>query len=541
MKKPTEERVPRVGGPSSDDGPGGKPGTVDPQQTFAAVRAMQPHLRSIVENAPVVVWAIDLDGIFVSSQGQGLVHLGLRDGEAVGQSVFELYRDSPTILEHIRGALTGKESVSTVPASDRVFRNWCAPLRDANGEIIGAQGVATDITGQVLAEAELAQHGRLYQQLSQANEGLSHEIKRRLASEEALRESLERFRLMVDGSKVGLWDAWIQLADPYSPRNPVYYSPRMKALLGYQEEEFENVLGSWADRLHPDDQQRVFQALDDHLFRKVPYDTEYRVTTKSGQLLWIAARGQASWDGADRPVRISGSFTDITERKLAEERLLSEQNFLRELLRAHERDRQWMAYEIHDGLVQDMTATLLHLESLESSLRTVTQQERDDLQIAIRLSRRSVAEARRVLSGLRPPILDEEGVIMAIDYLVADQALPGVFEIQFSHQHEFLRLEPLLECTIFRIVQEALTNAKRHSRSESVDVTLMQVEDRIHLTIEDHGIGFDPAFVAIGRFGLQSMRKRAALIGGCAEIRSSSGQGTQVIVELPVIPADRSE
>jgi PAS domain S-box-containing protein len=151
--------------------------------------------------------------------------------------------------------------------------------------------------------------------------GIIRDISDRKRAEALLKESVERFDLAVKGSREGLWDAWAVSDDPFNPRNSCYFSPRFKELLEYGEQEFEPVIGSWSSRLHPEDRDRVFDGLRAHLERKVPYDIEYRMYTKYGECRWFAARGQAVWDEAGRPIRMSGSFSDITVRKRAEQRL----------------------------------------------------------------------------------------------------------------------------------------------------------------------------------------------------------------------------
>jgi len=143
----------------------------------------------------------------------------------------------------------------------------------------------------------------------------------RTRAEKALRNSVDRFDLAVKGTRDGLWDAWISPGDLFNPRNSVYYSSRFKELLGFEKDEFEGVLESWSARLHPDDHDRVFEALRSHFEDRVPYDIEYRMAMKSGEYRWFIGRGQAVWDEQGRPVRMSGSFTDINARKLAQEAL----------------------------------------------------------------------------------------------------------------------------------------------------------------------------------------------------------------------------
>lgn len=144
---------------------------------------------------------------------------------------------------------------------------------------------------------------------------------RRASAESALRESVERFDVAVRGSRDGLWDAWSVSEDWFNPQNPIYYSPRFKELLGFSEEEFSNVVGSWVAQLYEEDREGALKELQAHLLDRTPYDSEYRMITKSGAIRWYAGRGQAIWDKDGTPIRISGSFSDITERKRSEQAL----------------------------------------------------------------------------------------------------------------------------------------------------------------------------------------------------------------------------
>ncbi|HET6884411.1 MAG TPA: PAS domain-containing protein [Pirellulales bacterium] len=242
-------------------------------------------------------------------------------------------------------------------------------------------------------------------------------------------------------------------------------------------------------------------------------------------------------DARESRYALCGISTDINERKQAEERLQSEQTFLRHLIRAHEHDRQLMSCEIHDGLVQYMSASLMHLDCLTTEPQ-ISKRGQNSLELARHLVRRSVVEGRRVMSGLRPQILDDEGIVSAISFLVAEQASPGELDIEYDHQVNFDRLDSLLEGTLFRIAQEALTNVKRHSKSAKARVRLQERGHHIYLEISDWGQGFDPANVMDDRFGLKGIRKRADLLGGRAQIVSQAGFGTTISVSLPLKPDD---
>jgi len=155
-------------------------------------------------------------------------------------------------------------------------------------------------------------------------------------AESALQESEMRFALAIRGANDGLWDAKFTSEKPWQdPETPVYYSPRFKALLGYQDYEFGNQWRSWIACLHPDDRDRVIHALMAHLGEQVPYNMEYRLRTKSGRYLWVSGHGQALWNEEGYPIRMAGSIRDISERKWGEEALQRAYNALE--LRVQER------------------------------------------------------------------------------------------------------------------------------------------------------------------------------------------------------------
>jgi PAS domain S-box-containing protein len=186
-----------------------------------------------------------------------------------------------------------------------------------------AVGILRDISDRKQAETELHKvHAELEMRVQErtaelmvANERLQREIEERKQAVAALRASKERFDLAVYGSKDGLWDWDIT-------NNKKYYSPRLKELLGYDEDsEPPETFDDWASGIHPKDYQRVMDALKKHLEHKKVYDVEYLFRKQTGEYSWQHSRGQAIFDGEGKPFRMVGFISDITERKKGEEAL----------------------------------------------------------------------------------------------------------------------------------------------------------------------------------------------------------------------------
>ena len=130
----------------------------------------------------------------------------------------------------------------------------------------------------------------------------------------------------------------------------------------------------------------------------------------------------------------------------------------------------------------------------------------------------------------------------AISHLVHEESRGTEAVVKFDSELSFDRLDPTLENAIYRIAQEALTNACKYSQShERISVSLLQRGDRLRVEIRDWGIGFDPKAVPEESFGLEGIRQRARLLGGKCSIQSKAGKGTRITVELPVVPRDEEE
>ncbi len=239
--------------------------------------------------------------------------------------------------------------------------------------------------------------------------------------------------------------------------------------------------------------------------------------------------GPVSIDG--RVVAVLASSESILPLKETEQSLARERNLLRRLIEIQERERQLVSYDIHDGLAQYLAGATMHFQAWEAAIGD--QPGREDLHRGLRLLQAAADESRRLISGLRPPDLDELGIVDAIDSLVADARME-VPAVAFEHHLPGPRLPPMLETTIFRIVQESLSNVRKHAAATTATVKLRREGDWVRIRVDDDGCGFNPAAVAEDRFGLEGIRQRSRLFGGEPVITSSPGAGTQIEVSLPI-------
>ena len=228
--------------------------------------------------------------------------------------------------------------------------------------------------------------------------------------------------------------------------------------------------------------------------------------------------------------------TDVTAKKRAEEAVQKEQDLLRHVLDLFERDRELVAFEIHDGFAQQLTGALLNFEASAQLAAAAPDQAQRTYREGIRLLRESIEESRRLVCGLRPPALDAFGIVPAIEHLVEENEAAGGARIELVASVRFDRLARPLENALFRIVQETLTNARRHSRTDKIRIELSEDGNWVRLCVRDWGVGFDPARVSPDRFGLKGIRERARLLGGTATIEAAPGKGTCVTVDLPLVP-----
>jgi two-component system sensor histidine kinase DegS len=195
--------------------------------------------------------------------------------------------------------------------------------------------------------------------------------------------------------------------------------------------------------------------------------------------------------------------------------------------------------ELHDGACQYLTAAVALLETFRSRNDNVLDIS-GDFDAAVTFLRQTSAELRRLVGGVLPPRLDDGGVLKSIESMLAQYQCDKGPDIEFSYDGKFDAIPQSWHVAILRIVQECLNNALRHSRTHLILVGLIQDQDRISIQVQDWGIGFDPDKVGNQCYGLRGVLYRAESLGGTVTIDASVGNGTCILVELPLPESETS-
>jgi signal transduction histidine kinase len=228
---------------------------------------------------------------------------------------------------------------------------------------------------------------------------------------------------------------------------------------------------------------------------------------------------------------------EVHERQAAEANLASKEKMLRRLIDVQERERQAIGHDVHDGVLQYVIGARMLLESTKTS--APHGDHSDLIDTVIEYLARGIDDGRQVVRGIRPTVLDDAGVEPAVRELADRLRATGV-SVEYASDPAMPRLHHALNSTIYRIAQESLSNAKKHSGTKTVFVSLRRHDGDIELSVKDLGRGFDPDTVPESCFGLAGMGERARLAGGECRIESQPGRGTLIVCRLPLAVAEDS-
>lgn len=362
-------------------------------------------------------------------------------------------------------------------------------------------------------------------------EGIIEDITDKRASEEALRRSEKRFRLAssISTDLIYEWDIHSDVL--------IWYGG-MDEQLGYEPGEILRTIEGWIDLIHPDDAKRLEHSVELQRTSTEPISEEYRVQHKSGEWRDWIDKGTPILDDEGKPYRWIGSCVDVTEKKAAEKRIRESHQRLRNLTDRlqliREEERATVAREIHDDLGQSLTALKMDLSWLKKNLQIKPDDLSGKIETMLGLTNSLIQTVKRIATELRPGILDDLGLIPAIEWQVDEFQKWSDIQCNLKINGKELTLSDEISVAAFRIFQETLTNIARHSGATRVDTEISINEDTLDLVIKDNGKGIKEEQLSSPlSLGILGMGERVAMLKGKMEITGEQNKGTVVRVTIP--------
>jgi PAS domain S-box-containing protein len=466
--------------------------------------ANQARLRAIIENEPECVKLLDARGTLLEMNAAGLAMIEADSAESVvGQCVYGIV--APEHRDAFRGL------------TEQVCRGERGTLKF---EVIGFQGTrrwmethATPFFDEARGETLLL--------------GVTRDVTERRQAERALRDAERRFHLFMENTPALAWIKDSSLRYSWVNRQTVLESGANGEFLGH--DDFELWPADAAGRLRKQDEEML------KLGRPAQYLNRL-VGSDGAEKTYLVVK----FPLPDREGKagVAGIGIDITERyRLAE----TVRELLKRLVDTQETERREVAQNLHDLIGQKLSALGINLDVLREQLpQEVALQVSPRLQQMSLLLEETIGEIREVMSELRPPALDEHGLTAALyQYASVFEARTGL-RVEMSGPQQQIPLPRDVSIALFRVAQEALANAARHSGASRVTMRVQKDARRVELRVQDDGRGFRPAAAgaaAPGGWGLPAMRERVQAVRGRLDIQSAEG-GTLLSVTVPLGDAD---
>jgi PAS domain S-box-containing protein len=347
----------------------------------------------------------------------------------------------------------------------------------------------------------------------------------RTRAEAALRDSEEQFRFIADTAPVIVW-----MSD--ASKACTYLNQTWLTLTG---QPFDAALGTgWKDQIHPEDVGQCWDIFASAFDRRVPFQMDFRLRRYDGDYRSMVSSGAPKYHGDGSFAGYIGFAIDVTERRQAAEALAT---INQRLIDAQEEERSRIARELHDDIGQRLAVLSIELDAL-ARVNEADSGGGQKIGDACR-DVMSIAEGVQALSHrLHPARLEYLGIAAAAETLCREVTRQRAVEVAFHAESVPEGVSRRVAVCLYRVLQEALQNAIKHSGSGKIDVTLRGGGDEIELAVRDFGAGFDVSTTQGRGLGLTSMQERVSAVSGRLTIVSEPQHGTTILASLPLITDD---
>ena len=478
----------------------------DLKRAEEAERAAENRFKQFFDTLPEYCFVTSADGEILDINPTACSALGYPKEELIGKPLSVIY--APGAVTRLidlsekwkkMGTLHNEEiEVLTKEGQKRTVLVNAGSVKDAHGNLLHTMTVQVDITERKQAQI-------------------------------VLQESEERFRHVANTAPVMIW-----MAD--ADKLCIYVNvPWLKFTGRSLEKELGN---GWVQGVHPDDLQGCWETYTKAFDRRKPFQMEYRVRRYDGEYRWVLDLGVPRLNSDGSFAGFIGSRIDVTDQKLAQETL---SDMSRKLIEAHEQERTWIARELHDDFNQRIALLTVSLERLKQDLPALAPAVMQGLEEILEHVSSLGSDIQALSHRLHSSKLEYLGIAAAAAGFCRELSDKHGVQIDFHAEGVPKELRQEIALCLFRILQEGLQNAIKHSGSQHFEVRLTGVSNEIELRVRDWGIGFEPEEAMRGHgLGLTSMRERLRLVRGKFSIDSQPGRGTIIRVTVSNGSASRA-
>jgi PAS domain S-box-containing protein len=465
------------------------------------LRKSEEQYRNIFKNMQDVYYEATLDGIILEASPSIEYHSLYKREEIIGKSLSDIYVDPKNRDEFLKKLLK-------------------------NGKVTGYEIILQDKDGSqsycmITAKLVSDKHGEPVKIIGSLNN-----INERKQMEESLREREETLKAILAASPVGICLVRNRIID--------WTNQAMYRIWRYEE---DSLLGKNTQVLYPDPEEydRVGHQFYSEIEQKGIGQVETRWVTKNGTEIHCYLQG-CPLNPSDISKGVIVGAMDITGRKQAEDLV---RNLSQLLMKAQESERQRISRDLHDHVAQELSAVKIGFETLFDNQPEIPPEIRQRVSEISRMLQESIKAVRNVSYDLRPPALDEMGLVETLVQYCNDFSENNGINVDYhSAGMKNLKLDFDTEINLYRLVQESLANIKKHADADHVTIRLVAAFPNIILRIEDNGKGFDvqkrlATLSEEKRMGIRGMEQRAKLLQGEMEIQSKPMQGTKISITLP--------
>ena len=474
---------------------------VERKQGEEALRTSERKYRTLLEITSEGCWLINPDLKTIEVNAALCKMLGYSQDEMLGKTPFDFVDDENRkifIEQTSKISVTAHRSYEITlkkkNGEDLATYFNATTIRDESGEVKGSFAFITDITEKKRAEESLRKSEEQYRNIFKNIQDVYYEV-------------------TLDGIIIET-------------------SPSIEDVSLYKREE---VIGKSLTDIYVDPKNRD-EFLKELLKNGKVTDYEALLTDKNGSQTYCSITAKLVRDKQGNPVKIIGSLRNISDRKRAEEMIHA---LTSELMKSQENERQRISRDLHDNVAQELSAVKIGFETLFDHQPAIPPEIRQRVSEMSRTLQESIKAVRDVSYDLRPPALDEMGLVETLVHYCNDFSEDNGINVDFhSAGMKDLNLDFDTEINLYRLIQEGLTNIKKHADAEHVTVRLVAAFPNIILRIEDNGKGFDvqkrmATLTKEKQMGIRSMEQRAKLLQGEMEIQSKPMQGTKIFITLP--------